>query len=127
MAATTSETLPNATFGSPGSRQVELKPTRSTTAASRISLRALIQRDLVVLWKHKIEFVIRTLVQPFLLCFVFLYVFPKIGQGIGGGSVPWRRVGVRHGPRARSRRSLHHVPGHPGRRDADGPGVRLHP
>ena len=26
------------------------------------------------------EFVIRTLVQPFLLCFVFLYVFPKIGQ-----------------------------------------------
>jgi ABC-2 type transport system permease protein len=41
-----------------------------------------------VLWKHKIEFVIRTLVQPFLLCFVFLYVFPKIGQGIGGGSAP---------------------------------------
>src|ERR1035441_5121107 len=30
--------------------------------------------------------VVRTLVQPFLLCFVFLYVFPKIGQGIGGGS-----------------------------------------
>ena len=45
-----------------------------------------ILRDLVVLWKHKIEFVVRTLVQPFLLCFVFLYVFPKIGQGIGGSS-----------------------------------------
>ena len=90
MAATTSETLPtaSATFGSPGSRHVELKPTRSATAASRTALRALIQRDLVVLWKHKIEFVIRTLVQPFLLCFVFLYVFPKIGQGIGGGSSP---------------------------------------
>jgi ABC-2 type transport system permease protein len=88
MAATTSETVPAATFGSPGTRQVELKPTRSTTAASRTALRALIQRDLVVLWKHKIEFVIRTLVQPFLLCFVFLYVFPKIGQGIGGGSAP---------------------------------------
>jgi ABC-2 type transport system permease protein len=88
MAATTSETLPTATFGSPGSRQVELKPTRSATAASRTALRALIQRDLVVLWKHKVEFVIRTLVQPFLLCFVFLYVFPKIGQGIGGGSSP---------------------------------------
>ena len=28
---------------------------------------------------------IRTLVQPFLLVFVFLYVFPTIGQGIGGG------------------------------------------
>jgi ABC-2 type transport system permease protein len=41
-------------------------------------------RDLVVLKKHFGEFVIRTLVQPFLLCFVFLFVFPKIGQGIGG-------------------------------------------
>jgi ABC-2 type transport system permease protein len=84
MAATTSETLPATTFGSPGTRHIELAPTRTATAASRTSLRALIQRDLVVLWKHKIEFTIRTLVQPFLLCFVFLYVFPKIGQGIGG-------------------------------------------
>ena len=49
---------------------------------------ALILRDLVVLRKHLFEFVVRTLVQPFLLCFVFLYVFPKIGQGIGGGSDP---------------------------------------
>jgi ABC-2 type transport system permease protein len=86
MAATTSETLPTVTFGTPGAGRVELQPTRSTTAASRTSLRALIQRDLVVLWKHKIEFTVRTLVQPFLLCFVFLYVFPKIGQGIGGAS-----------------------------------------
>jgi ABC-2 type transport system permease protein len=85
MAATTSETLPAATFGAPGTRSVDLTPTRSAAAASRTSLRALIQRDLVVLWKHKIEFTVRTLVQPFLLCFVFLYVFPKIGQGIGGG------------------------------------------
>ncbi len=88
MAATTSETLPTGTFGAPGTGRVALTPTRSTTAASRTSLRALIQRDLVVLWKHKIEFIVRTLVQPFLLCFVFLYVFPKIGQGIGGGSAP---------------------------------------
>jgi ABC-2 type transport system permease protein len=28
--------------------------------------------------------VLRTIIQPFLLCFVFLFVFPKIGQGIGG-------------------------------------------
>ena len=42
----------------------------------------------MVLRKHLIEFVIRVLVQPFLLCFVFLYVFPKIGQGIGGGGGP---------------------------------------
>jgi ABC-2 type transport system permease protein len=59
-------------------------PMRTATSASRIALRALILRDLVVLWKHKIEFVIRTVVQPFLLCFVFLYVFPKIGQAVGG-------------------------------------------
>ncbi|MHB1517648.1 MAG: ABC transporter permease [Acidimicrobiales bacterium] len=59
-------------------------PLRSTFDASRSALWALVLRDLVVLRKHLIEFVIRVLVQPFLLCFVFLYVFPKIGQGIGG-------------------------------------------
>jgi ABC-2 type transport system permease protein len=65
--------------------QIVIEPTRSTMAASRIALRALILRDLVVLWKNRWEFVIRTLIQPFLLVFVFLFVFPKIGQGIGGG------------------------------------------
>ena len=30
----------------------------------------------------------RTLIQPFLLVFVFLYVFPRIGQGVGGGAGP---------------------------------------
>jgi ABC-2 type transport system permease protein len=59
-------------------------PTRSVTAASWTALGALMLRDLVVLRKHLWEFVLRTIVQPFLLCFVFLYVFPKIGQGIGG-------------------------------------------
>ena len=53
-----------------------------------MALWALILRDLVVLRKHTVEFVVRTLVQPFLLCFVFLYVFPKIGQGVGGGGGP---------------------------------------
>ena len=64
---------------------IQLHPTRSALAASRVALGALILRDLVVLRKHLVEFVIRTLVQPFLLCFVFLYVVPKIGQGVGGG------------------------------------------
>jgi len=64
--------------------RITLEPTRSTLAASRIALRALILRDLVVLWKNRWEFVVRTLIQPFLLVFVFLYVFPRIGQGIGG-------------------------------------------
>ncbi len=59
-------------------------PTRSVAAASWTALGALILRDVVVLRKHIWEFVLRTLIQPFLLCFVFLYVFPKIGQGIGG-------------------------------------------
>jgi ABC-2 type transport system permease protein len=59
-------------------------PARSVVAASWTALGALMLRDLVVLRKHLWEFVLRTIIQPFLLCFVFLYVFPKIGQGIGG-------------------------------------------
>jgi ABC-2 type transport system permease protein len=59
-------------------------PSRSVAAASATALGALLLRDLVVLRKHKWEFALRTLIQPFLLCFVFLYVFPEIGQGIGG-------------------------------------------
>ena len=65
---------------------IALQPTRSTMAASRTALRALILRDLVVLRKNFGEFVARTLIQPFLLVFVFLYVFPRIGQGVGGGT-----------------------------------------
>jgi ABC-2 type transport system permease protein len=83
-AATTA--VSSKTFDGASQRHVELQPTRSATAASWVSLQALILRDMVVLWKHKIEFTVRTLVQPFLLCFVFLYVFPKIGQGIGAAS-----------------------------------------
>ena len=63
---------------------IGMTQTRSVAAASRDAFRALLLRDLVVLRKHLWEFVLRTLIQPFLLCFVFLYVFPEIGQGIGG-------------------------------------------
>jgi ABC-2 type transport system permease protein len=70
------------------SEAIQTTPARSSVAAGRIALWALILRDLVVLRKHLFEFVARTLIQPFLLCFVFLYVFPKIGQGIGGASNP---------------------------------------
>ncbi len=86
MSATTSDPRVAGAFGSPESHHVSLTPTRSATAASWTSLGALIVRDLVVLRKHLVEFTVRTLVQPFLLCFVFLYVFPKIGQGIGAAS-----------------------------------------
>src|SRR5207245_8656806 len=34
------------------------------------------------------EFIPRTIVQPLLLCFVFLYVFPTIGTGVGAGRGP---------------------------------------
>jgi ABC-2 type transport system permease protein len=80
-AGTTSATASPTLMNSP----ISIEPTRSTLAASRTALLALILRDLVVLRKNFLEFVIRTLVQPFLLVFVFLYVFPTIGQGVGGG------------------------------------------
>jgi ABC-2 type transport system permease protein len=64
---------------------MSLRPRNSAFASSRAALAALVLRDLLVLKKNFGEFVIRTIIQPFLLVFVFLYVFPSIGQGIGGG------------------------------------------
>jgi ABC-2 type transport system permease protein len=62
------------------------KPARSAAAASRAAFNALLLRDLTVLKKNLGIFAARTLIQPFLLVFVFLYVFPQIGEGIGGSS-----------------------------------------
>jgi ABC-2 type transport system permease protein len=62
-----------------------LPPLRSSLTSSRVAFGALLLRDLVVLRKRLREFIPRTVIQPFLLCFVFLYVFPTIGQGVGGG------------------------------------------
>ena len=86
MSTTTSD--PRTTEASEACRphHVSLTPTRSATAASWTAPALSSCRDLVVLRKHLVEFTVRTLVQPFLLCFVFLYVFPKIGQGIGAAS-----------------------------------------
>ena len=47
---------------------------------------SLLLRDLAVLRKNLGEFVARTIMQPLLFVFVFTYVFPKIGQGVGGGT-----------------------------------------
>src|SRR5256714_12396956 len=58
---------------------------RSTVQASRSAFAGLLLRDLTVLRKNLKEFLPRTILQPFLLVFVFLYVFPTIGQAIGGG------------------------------------------
>ena len=62
-------------------RLTEAKP---TAQASRDAFVALLLRDLTVLRKEVRMFLGRTIMQPLLLIFVFTYVFPKIGQGIGG-------------------------------------------
>ncbi len=72
----TTATIPNAPSA--------LAPVRKPVAATRVAFRSLILRDLVVLRKTLKEFIPRTILQPLLLVFVFTYVFPKIGQGVGG-------------------------------------------
>jgi ABC-2 type transport system permease protein len=61
-------------------------PANSTAKAARTAFGALLLRDLVVLRKTMREFIPRTILQPLLLVFVFTYVFPKIGQGVGGAN-----------------------------------------
>ncbi len=83
------------------------------------------RRDLAVLRKELPIFVVRTIMQPLLLLFVFTYVFPRIGQAVGGtgaaaADFSTMLVAGRRGHR-------HDLPGHPGRRPAPRPGVRLHP
>jgi len=56
----------------------------STVRAARSAFRALLLRDVVVLGKSLKQFIPRTVIQPFLLVFVFTYVFPKIGNGPTG-------------------------------------------
>ena len=58
-----------------------IAPLRNSRASA---FGALLLRDLTVLRKNLKEFIPRTVLQPLLLVFVFTYVFPKIGQGVGG-------------------------------------------
>jgi len=58
-----------------------VEPYRSTPM---IAFGALMLRDLTVLRKNFLEFILRTVMQPLLFVFVFTYVFPQIGQGVGG-------------------------------------------
>ena len=64
-----------------------VRPRRHAVAA----FGALLLRDLHVLRKNLPCSSCRTVMQPLLLVFVFTYVFPKIGQGVGGARRP-RRV-----------------------------------
>src|SRR5262245_1180096 len=57
---------------------------RATQRAGTVAFVAMLARDLRVVRKDIVPFLIRTVMQPLLTTFVFAYVFPKIGQGIGG-------------------------------------------
>jgi ABC-2 type transport system permease protein len=61
-----------------------LSQVRATRTSSLAAFKALLIRDVTVLRKNLLLFAIRTVMQPLLFVFVFTYVFPKIGQGIGG-------------------------------------------
>ena len=54
-------------------------------ASPYMAFLAMLGRDLRVLTKTLPMFLLRTVMQPVLLMFVFTYVFPHIGQAIGGG------------------------------------------
>ena len=56
----------------------------SATSSTWAAFRALLLRDLTVLDHDLKEFLPNTLMQPIMLVFIFTYVFPRIGQGIGG-------------------------------------------
>lgn len=60
-------------------------------STARVRYRAafwgLMVRDAKVLSRSLTQFLLRTVIQPFLFVFVFLYVFPNIGAGIHGPGV----------------------------------------
>lgn len=57
---------------------------RSPRGASWAAFRAFVARDLTVLDNNLHRFVPSATVQPLLLVFVFTYLFPTIGQTVGG-------------------------------------------
>ncbi len=64
-------------------RLPHVRSLRSTPGAA---FSALLLRDLTVLRKEFAQFLARTVMQPLLFVFVFTYVFPKIGLGVGGAA-----------------------------------------
>jgi ABC-2 type transport system permease protein len=63
-----------------------LRELRPAGQAYRSAFVGLLGRDLYLLRKDLKIFLLRTLIQPLLLVFVFTYVFPKTGQSVGGSS-----------------------------------------
>ena len=70
-------TVPTGTAG--------VKPVRPRIRRGAV-LRGMLLRDLTVLDKQLGEFLHNTVTQPLFLVFVFTYLFPLIGQGVGGSS-----------------------------------------
>jgi ABC-2 type transport system permease protein len=64
----------------------DLMAFRPARSAARTAFAGLLLRDLHVLRRNVVAFLIRTIMQPLLLVFVFTYVFPKIGEGVGGST-----------------------------------------
>jgi ABC-2 type transport system permease protein len=56
---------------------------------------ALLLRDVRVIARNFRQFILRTIMQPLLFTFVFSYVFPKTGQGVGGGAAGTGPGGIR--------------------------------
>jgi ABC-2 type transport system permease protein len=63
---------------------VAVARTQVARSTPGVAFVALLLRDLNVLRKNLVEFIIRSVMQPLLFVFVFTYVFPKIGFGVGG-------------------------------------------
>ena len=61
-----------------------LSELRPAGQAYRTAFVGLLGRDMYLLRKDVKVFLLRTLIQPLLLVFVFTYVFPKTGQSVGG-------------------------------------------
>jgi ABC-2 type transport system permease protein len=61
------------------------RPAPALTATMQFrSAFALVSRDVAVLFQNAFTFILRTAMQPALFAFVFAYVFPRIGFGVGG-------------------------------------------
>ena len=61
-----------------------LAPLPQPNTSTVSTFMTMLLRDLTVLRRNLREFLPRTILQPLMLVFVFTYVFPKIGQGVGG-------------------------------------------
>lgn len=99
-------------------------PRRSTASAARAAFGALRCSATSPCCARTSRSSSRALLQPFLLVFVFTYVFPKIGQSVGGSGAPAAQFDPARGRRGGP---VDPVPGHPVGGPPDGHRVRRHP